>query len=430
VKIASPGAVVAGGVLAGLFSVRAAIGVPAGHAFLEGQRLVASGDYTSAIPLLDRGAVGAYRPEGLWLAGEARLGVWDALPAAERSGPRGQTLLSEALSCFLRGQAASPSLPWHRASIGGVFYRRERVHRDSAALEWSDLDRGSWGLVGDDGRIAIGLARLAIALHPNVFDYHDQLTLLLLSLGLVDDATRAIEGAARVLPDFGAHSSWNFDTLPRELSEAFWRTSRALRAQDAPLMLPERHLLSLGLLGRRLGHLPEAEADLREALRTPGTDLFHAEDAFHLGQVLVDQKRFKEAEAMLAAASRQPVFGPGVAETRARMAEAEGRLGDALAQLRVARQLRPRDLGVLLEFARVAGRNGDWDAALEALRWARVVHPRTPATERAMAELCLLKGDHELARAAIDNLAGLVGDNDEVDGLRRRLRSPLDRSQP
>ena len=74
--------------------------------------------------------------------------------------------------------------------------------------------------------------------------------------------------AARVLPDFFAHQDFSFESLPRDLVETFWRTSRKLGPADAPSQSRERHLLSLGQLGRRLGHLEEAEQDLRASAQT------------------------------------------------------------------------------------------------------------------------------------------------------------------
>lgn len=429
-RIASRAAVATGALLALTFVVRAAFGLTAAGAFLSGQRWVEAGDYPAARAALASARVGMYRPEALWLAGESALGVWDSLTATDQAGDPGRLMLAEAAASFLRGQAASPASAWYTASIAGVYARRERMRRAQAVVDLAELDRGPWALVGDDGRVALGLARMALKREPTRFEFADQLALLLLANGLETEAARAIDVSARILPDFGAHPNLSFEALPRDVVESFWRTSRALAPGDAPMILRERHLLSLGILGRRLGHLNEAEQDLREALRSPGTELFHAEDAFHLGLVLLDAKRTAEAETMLALAGRQPVFESGVAETRARIAESEGRFDDALVQLREARRLRPSELGVLLDFARVAGKTGDWDAAVEALNWAKVVQPSSPAPERAMAEIYLAQGKVESARGAIARLKALTGATDEVAALEARLTPPLDRPVP
>ena len=164
-----------------------------------------------------------------------------------------------------------------------------------------------------------------------------------------------MEASAKALPDFGAHPDFVFEEFDTELVETFWRTARAVAPADAPLIAPDRKLLASGLLGRRLGRLAEAEQDLRAAMNAPTTKLSYAEAAFHLGLVLVDLGRLDEAEASLSLAIREPVFGPGVAATRARIAGMRERWPDALAQLREARRLRVLGLLNQLRNAREHG---------------------------------------------------------------------------
>ena len=144
------------------------------------------------------------------------------------------------------------------------------------------------------------------------------------------------------------------------------------------------------------------EQDFRAALNEPTTRLSYAEAHFHLALVLVDLGRLDEAEVSLAAAVREPVFGPGVAGTRARIAAMRERWPEALAQLREARRLSPRELWVLLEFARVARKAEVWDQAEEALRWAILVHPEAPAPRIALVELYLSRGERLKARRVLE----------------------------
>lgn len=425
-RLASPWAVVAGAVVAGFFAARAATGARAASAYHRGAALTANARHIEAIPLLDRGAMGENRTEALWLSGQARLGVWDTLAARDRSGPRGTEALRGAAVRFLEGRAASPSSGWSTAALGEVYARRESVFRSGRTVDLAEFDRGPWALVGDDGRIAIGLTRAAIDLQTNTFEFRDQLVLLLEANGLHEEALRAMDDAARVLPEFGRHPDFSFEALPRDLVERFWLTSRSLGPDEAPFQFHERHLLSLGQLGRRLGRLDEAEQDLRAALEAPGTALFHAEDAFHLGLVLIDRGRLDEAEAMLVQASAETVFGPGVAETRARIAEIRGRWAEALEQLREARRLRPRELGVLLEFARVAQKTASWDQAEESLRWAILVHPQDPAPQLAMVEMFLAKGEKASARSALDEYVRSFGRTEDAARMEQALVAPLD----
>jgi tetratricopeptide (TPR) repeat protein len=424
--VASIWAVIAGAVVAGVFVARAAIGTRAASAYKRGEALTADARHDAAVPLLDRGAYGANRSEALWLAGQARLGYWDTLNAPDRIGSRGQEALRAAAARFLQGLAGSPGSGWFTAGLAGIYARRESVFRSGRAVDLTTLDRGPWALMGDDGRIAIGLTRAAIDRQPNSFEFRDQLVLLLEANGLHEDALRAMDDAARVLPDFRAHEDFVFESLPRDLVLRFWGTARSLGPGEAPFQLRERNLLSLGQLGRRLGRFEEAEQDLRAALDAPGTELFHAEDAFHLALVLVDLGRLDEAEIMLARAVCEPVFEPGVAETRARIAEKRERWTDALEQLREARRLRPRELGVLLELARVAQKAASWDQAEESLRWAILVHPENPTPHRAMVEMFLATGEKAKARIALDEYVRTFGGTEDAARLEQALAAPLD----
>ena len=426
-RVASLPAVVAGVLVAGLFAARAASGVPAAWAYRKGQVLKAGGRHAEAGALFDRGAVGANRTEALWHAGRSRLEYWYALAASDRSGSRGDEALRVAAVRFLKERKDSPGSAWSTAELGNVYACRASVSRSRRITDLAALDHGPWALIGDDGRIAIGLARAAIDREPNTPELRDYLALLLEENGLHEEAVRAMVEAARVQPDFGAHPNFTFESVPRDLVETFWRTSRALAPADAPFLSRERHLLSLGQLGRRLGHLDEAEQDLRAAMNASGTWLGRAaEDAFHLGLVLVDLGRLDEAETMLARAVREPVFGFGVAGTRARIAVMGERWSDALDQLREARRLKPRELWVLLDFSRVAQKTELWDQAEESLRWAMLVHPEDPAPQRAMVEMFLAKGENESARRALDEYVRSFGRTEDAARMAQALAEPLD----
>jgi len=426
VKFASPYAVVAGALVAGLFVARAASGVPAGWAYARGRASEAALRFDEVGSLMDRAAVGGNLTRALWRSGRARMKSWHGLPARDRFGGIGDGLLRSTAVRFLNARAASPGSAWFTAALAEVYGLRARSAREHRVVDLEALARGPWALVGDDGRIAIGLVRAAIDREPTNFEHRDQLVFLLEQNGLRGDALRAMDESARVLPDFSAHPDFVFEEMPLELVETFWRTSRALAPDDAPLVPRDRYLLSLGQLGRRLGHLVEAEQDLRAALNVPNTRGVHSEEAFHLGLVLVDLGRFDEAETLLALAVREPVFRPEVTMTRARIAEIRGRWPEALAQLSEARRFQPRELWILLDFARVAQKTESWDQAEESLRWAILVHPEDPAPRRAMVEMYLAKGEKERARGALDEYVRSFGRTEEAARMEQALAGPLD----
>ena len=316
-RVASPYAVAAGVLVAGFFVARAVTGVPATFAYARGRSLADDGRFAEASARFDRGAIGANLTEALWQAGRVRMEVWARLPEEDRFGAMGEATLRAAAERFLAARAASPGSAWLTAALGDVYTLRERAVRARRAVDLDELSRGPWAWIGDDGRIAIGLTRAAIDREPNRFEHRDEMVFLLEESGLHAEALAAMDESARALPNFGAHPEFAVETLPRDLVERFWRATRELSPDDAPFLSREQHLLSSGQLGRRLGHLAEAEQDIRAALDAPGTSAGRAEDAYHLALVLIDAGRFDEAETWLRRAVQEPVFRPGVARTRA-----------------------------------------------------------------------------------------------------------------
>jgi tetratricopeptide (TPR) repeat protein len=412
--------------IAGTLAARAVTGVPAGRAFRDGQQAVADGRLDVAARSLDRAAAGKNRSEALWLAARARIDLWWGLTLDEQRGPRGSDLLGAATARLLAERIASPASAWPTSDLGSVYACRETAARRTREIDLAALERGPWALVGEDGRIAIGLLREAIEREPAVAAMRDQLVLVLDGFGLRDEAVAAMAETARVLPDFDKHPAFSFEALPRDLVDAFWRASRAADPRDTPLQSGGARLVSSGKLGRRLGHLDEAEQDLRAALAVPATSLTRAEAAFHLAQVLVDRRRYDEAEPFLSRALAEPVFGPGVAGTRARIAEQQERWSDALGHLRDLRRWRGRDLDVLMEFADVARRAAAWEQAEEALRWAVVVRPDAPAPRRALVELFAARGDVAGARRALDDYLRSSASADDKAAAARLVARALD----
>jgi tetratricopeptide (TPR) repeat protein len=129
---------------------------------------------------------------------------------------------------------------------------------------------------------------------------------------------------------------------------------------------------------------------------------------------------------MLARAVREPAFAPGVAMTRARIAETRGRWAEALEQLREARRLDPRGLWVLLEFARVAGKAGSWEQAEESLRFAILVHPEEPAPRVAIIDVFLARGELDGARRALDDYVRSFGRTPDAARLEQAVDRALD----
>ena len=420
----------AGLAIAGVFVVRAVIGVPAALAYNAGRVLRHENQFEAAGPLLDRGIAGGERTETLWRAGRARLSLWETLSNEKKVGPVGDQVLRVAAHRFLEGRRASPASALFISGLAAVYGDRESIARSRRLTDLSALSSGPWALLGDDGRIAIGLIRAAIERSPNSYEFRDQLVVYLLSFGFHEEALAAIEDSAKVLPDFRAHPSFSATGLARDLQERFWSTSRSLGPRDTPLMPFAMVLLSAGQMGHRLGHLAEAEQDYRKAMTMPVSSLMRAEQQFYLGHVLIDAGRFAEAEELFTLALREPSFGAGVAEARARIAEKQGRWADALEHIRELRRLLPRDVGVLLRFAGIARKAGTEDQAEEALRWAILVAPDQPSPRLALVELLHARKERHLAARALDDYIRSFGRTPEAIRWEEALAAPLDPAAP
>jgi len=391
-----------------LYGARAASGWIGGMAYGSGRRMVTAGRFERSLPLLERGAIGSERAPMLWLAGEARLGLFQSRQADGAPDEELDPLLLQAYTNDTEAISLSPASGWYWAALADVYQRIERRERYRHGLPLELVGEGRWAMVGPPGRIAVGMLRKAIEREPTQYTFHDQLAFALLDYGLRDEALEAVRGSARVHPDFGMHAYVNLRPVPDDVRDTFAEASRAALG-DAPLLHRVIHLLALGRLELRRGNPRQAEQDVRAALESPGTRLNQAEAHFRLGQALEGQLRFEEAVEAYRESEKHPVFEPYGLAARARIAEGADEPGEALELLRRVRGLRPRELGYALEYARIASEIDEMKWAEEALRWAITVRPSDPQPLRLLEENLLEQGElaeAESVRRRLDHLTG------------------------
>jgi tetratricopeptide (TPR) repeat protein len=381
-----------------VYGGRAVTGWIDGVAYSKGSRLSAAGRLSAALPLIEMGAIGAARPAMLWLAGEARLGLYQARVAEGAPEEELDELLRGAFSNHTAAIPLSPASGWYWSSLADVYHQRERrlLYRFGRPLDLLGQDR--WAFVGRDGRIALGMMRMAIEREPTQFVFYDQMAFALLDYGLRPQGLEMVRDSARVQPNFAMHSYRNLDPLPRDVLDAFAEGARSALGQT-PLMPRVTHLLALGRLELRRGNASQAERDLREAIETPGTELNRADVYYRLGQALQMQARYDDAIEAYLRAEDDPIFEPLALRARAGIAEERGDLEHALDLLRQARRLRPGEMDYALTYARYAIEFGRPDWAEEALRWASTKHPEDPRPLRELAGLLREQGDVSGAEA-------------------------------
>jgi tetratricopeptide (TPR) repeat protein len=409
--------------LLGAYGLRAAGGIRGGWELDRGHLLRNMGDYTTAAPRLERGAVGLNAARALIMAGEVRLDQWEK--QVRRGGPLGADPqeLRRAAEDFLTCRCRAPAARRAWKGLAEVYDAIEWIGRERRSEEGRPRPGGGWERVGRPGRIAVGLLRETVEGTPTWGAVHDRLALTLWNYGLEDEARVAVRAAARVLPLYYHHPFHRIPELPPWVDLEFAKASREVLGQ-VPLFPRTPHLIDLGKLERRLGASDRAIADLEEAVAAGGDDLRVAEGRFHLGLALVAAGRFEEGRVHLEAAREHPVFRPSALRSLANLAARQGDSGVALEHLRQLRRENPRELWPCLEFAEVAVRAGEWPAALEALRWAKLKHPRDPRPYVELAEVHLAMDDLVAATSVVDELAQALGEGaPDLGRLRREIAS-------
>ncbi len=396
-------------------------GIVPGVDFQRGRRWAGQGRLHDAEAALEAGSRGFDRYEGLWTIGEVRLGLYDG-QAATRGADGGQErLLRQAAESYLAAAAACPVSSWSWSGLAGVYARAERLRRHREGTDLSALESGDpWSAVGREGRVAVGLARFAAEREPRVFRHWDALTEIYRGWGLDTEAREAFRRSAAAEPDWLAHDTIDWDRLPREMVREFADTSWSMVGKT-PLLRTERHLVVLGQLERRIGRLDRAEEALRRALRERASDLERAEEHFHLGGVLADEKRFPEATSELEAAARHPRFTAAAASDLARTWDERGDPDRARTWIEAARRAEPSNPWYATQAARMAMRRRDWTGAIEAWRWVILLDPRAGWAGTALAESYLGAGRPGDAAAALEAARQAGADPAEVERLRARL---------
>jgi tetratricopeptide (TPR) repeat protein len=375
-----------------LYGGRTVTGWIGGVAYSKGSRLASAGRFERALPEIERGALGPERAAMLWLAGEARLGHYQARVVEGATEEELDELLRGAFSNHSEAITLSPASGWYWSSLADVYHQRERrfLYRFGRPLDLLGQDR--WAFVGRDGRIALGMMRMAIEREPTQYVFLDQIAFALLDYGMREQALEAVRESARVQPSFGMHAYGSLDPLPGDVLDAFTEGARSALGKT-PLMPRVIHLLALGRLELRRGNATQAERDLREAVEIPGTGLNRADALYRLGQALQMQARYDEAIEAFLEAETDPIFEPLGIRARAAIAEERGELELSLKLLRRARRLRPAEIDYALTYARIAIEYGRLDWAEESLRWARTKHPRDPRPLRMLIGLRLEQRD-------------------------------------
>jgi tetratricopeptide (TPR) repeat protein len=289
---------------------------------------------------------------------------------------------------------------------------------------------------------AVASCRAALCLRPDYPEALNNLGLTLHELGRHDEAISQFEAALALQPDFALAQN-NRATALRALGQ----TSEAVEAYRAALALDP----TLGQAHANLGQLLADQSQLVEGLAHCREAVRHQPDlaAGHnnLGNVLRALARWAEAEAAYAEALRlQPDLG--VAHANLGLAlQQQGKPGAALPHFRRAADLAREDAAVCQQLAEAHALAEDWAEALpwcqrrvelqphdadahNALGWAYQSDGRPAEAEAAYRRALELQPDHLDARLNLGSLHEELGALSEAEACyreaeARQLRSPL-----
>jgi tetratricopeptide (TPR) repeat protein len=226
---------------------------------------------------------------------------------------------------------------------------------------------------------AVTSCRTALRLRPNYPEALNNLGLALHELGRHEESIAQFEAALALQPDF-AQAQNNRATALRALG----KTGEAVEAYRAALSLDptlgQAHA-SLGQLLADQGQLVEGMAHCREAVRHQ-PDLAAGHN--NLGNVLRALERWAEAEAAYAEAIRlQPDLGVAHANLGLTLQQ-QGKPGAALPHFRRAAELAPDDAAVCRQLAEAHALAEDWAAALPCCQRRVALQPQDPDAHNAL----------------------------------------------
>jgi tetratricopeptide (TPR) repeat protein len=242
---------------------------------------------------------------------------------------------------------------------------------------------------------AVASCRAALDRRPDYPEALNNLGLALHELGRHDEAIGQFEAALALQPDFALAQN-NRATALRALG----KTDEAMEAYRAALdldpILGQAHA-SLGQLLADQGQLVEGLAHCREAVRHQ-PDLAAGHN--NLGNVLRALERWAEAEAAFREAIRlQPDLG--VAHANLGLAlQQQGKPGAALPHFRRAAELAPEDAAVCQQLAEAHALAEDWAEAIPCCQRRVALQPQDADAHNALGWAYQSDGRHAEAEAA------------------------------
>jgi tetratricopeptide (TPR) repeat protein len=253
---------------------------------------------------------------------------------------------------------------------------------------------------------AAASCRAALRLRPDYPEALNNLGLALQALSRHDEAIAQFDAALALQPDFPLAQN-NRATALRALG----KTTEAVEAYRAALALDstlgQAHA-SLGQLLADQGQLVEGLAHCREAVRHQ-PDLAAGHN--NLGNVLRALERWAEAEAAYREALRlQPDLGVAHANLGLTLQQ-QGQPGAALPHFRRAADLAPQDAAVCQQLAEAHALAEDWTAALPCCQRRVALKPQDADAHNAVGWAYQSDGRHAEAETAYRRALELAPDH-------------------
>ncbi len=267
---------------------------------------------------------------------------------------------------------------------------------------------------------AEGSYRKAVDVNPTQFEAHAALGRLLARAGKTADAAKELETAARLTPNPPnpeAEAQSN-RTLARLLEPT--DADRARRALIAALRTtpetPEDTLLAAEIASR-LGE-PDAAADAygRALASAPTHSPVQGEAAAGLAHLLIEGKRWAEAEPVLRKALVENPTDPALNTELAEVLSAENKPADAVAVLENLHAAKPDDAGIATMLADLYTQTGSPAKAAPLYETALKAHPHDPALLAGQGDALVRAGRFGQAIPVLQEATGLDPKNGNAWG--------------
>jgi tetratricopeptide (TPR) repeat protein len=399
-------------------------------------------DNARGILLYERGRTGeAWRlvagaAEGSWLQSKpwvdlGDLAVWglgDEAFREEAGFGDPWSLARVAFLSYAEGLSRQPANPRAWAGLAELFRQTRLLRVSEGAIDLSLIEEGGPPLFDAEDDLVAAAYGKAIDLEPDNFFYHAYLGVFYEDRGFHAQAIDAWARAVEIMPELSWHYYLPARQMPADLYEAIG--AALTRAVDSnPAVAAEKIYMNMGDLAERAGDVKAALHHYRDAAALAQDPSVHL---YMEGSLLYNERRFVEAERILADAAARGTLQPGplgLSHTligRCRMKAGDG--AGAIASFERARRANPDAWYIASDLAAAYEKEGRIDRAESEYRATIRLAPDRASGYSALIGMYRRTRQFSKAIPLAEQLVEIFPGNsvfqDQLDALHRELGRP------